>query len=89
MAHINIEIKARCQNQDAIREILRSRGAVFKGTDHQIDTYFRTPKGRLKLREGNIENVLVFYEREDQLGSQAIQCEIVQDRTRRVSQRDS
>jgi len=68
MAHINIEIKARCSNQDRIREILESKGADFKGTDHQIDTYFKVDSGRLKLREGNIENHLIHYEREDKEG---------------------
>jgi len=35
--------------------------------DHQVDTYFNVPAGRLKLREGNIENNLIFYERPDTL----------------------
>ena len=65
---INIEIKARSSNQDAVREILKSRNADFKGVDHQIDTYFVVPNGRLKLREGNIENTLIYYEREDKEG---------------------
>jgi len=68
MKHLNIEIKARCNDQDKIRSILKLRNADFKGTDHQIDTYFRTNNGRLKLREGNIENFLGFYEREDKEG---------------------
>lgn len=68
MPHLNVEIKARCNNHDKIREILLSNGADFKGTDHQIDTYFKVPAGRLKLREGNIENYLIFYERENQEG---------------------
>lgn len=68
MSHINIEIKARCTNQEEIREILKSHNADFKGTDHQIDTYFKVNSGRLKLREGNIENYLIFYEREDKEG---------------------
>lgn len=68
MEHLNIEIKARCADADAIRAILRSRKADAKGTDHQIDTYFNVPAGRLKLREGNIENALIFYERPDQAG---------------------
>lgn len=68
MQHLNVEIKARCANADAIRAILKSRHADAKGTDHQIDTYFNVPKGRLKLREGNIENALIFYERPDQAG---------------------
>jgi predicted adenylyl cyclase CyaB len=68
MSHINVEIKARCSNQDKIRDILRQHKAEFKGVDHQIDTYFKARNGRLKLREGNIENFLVFYQREDKLG---------------------
>ena len=68
MSHINIEIKARSNNQDKIREILKSRNADFKGIDHQIDTYFNVNFGRLKLREGKIENFLIYYDREDKEG---------------------
>lgn len=68
MQHINIEIKARCSNQDKVRDILKSKKADFKGIDHQIDTYFKVPNGRLKLREGNIENYLIFYSREAKEG---------------------
>jgi len=66
---ISVEIKARCQDPARIRSILRSRRAVFKGFDHQSDTYFRVPSGRLKLREGNIENALIYYKRTDQKNS--------------------
>lgn len=68
MGHINIEIKARCNNQDKIREILKSKNADFKGVDHQVDTYFKVNFGRLKLREGEIENHLIHYKREDKEG---------------------
>ncbi len=68
MLHVNIEIKARCADPEKIRDTLRKRQARFAGTDHQIDTYFRVPQGRLKLREGNIENALIFYRRPDQKG---------------------
>jgi adenylate cyclase class 2 len=68
MGHVNIEIKARCANPEGIRNILRERNADFRGVDHQIDTYFKINCGRLKLREGNIENCLVYYERENQTG---------------------
>jgi adenylate cyclase, class 2 len=69
MGHLNIiEIKARCPDPQAIREILQARNATFRGTDQQIDTYFRVDHGRLKLREGQIENCLVYYERENQAG---------------------
>lgn len=69
MGHVNIvEIKAHCADPQAIRELLRARNADFRGVDRQIDTYFKVPRGRLKLREGQIENCLVYYEREDQTG---------------------
>ena len=68
MSHINIEIKARCADPDRIRNVLKSNHADYKGTDYQTDTYFNVPSGRLKLRQGNIENSLVFYSRPDQAG---------------------
>ena len=68
MQHLNVEIKARCSDHEKIRGFLKLHNADFKGTDHQIDTYFRVNNGRLKLREGNIENFLVFYERENKKG---------------------
>ena len=58
MPHVNIEIKARCSNQETIGEILKSKNANFKGTDHQIDTYFKVKQGRLKLREGEDRDYL-------------------------------
>ncbi len=68
MTHINIEIKAKSNNQKAIREILKLKNADFKGVDHQIDTYFKVNQGRLKLREGRIENHLIYYQRKDKEG---------------------
>lgn len=71
MPHLNIEIKARSTEHDRIRNLLEGRQARFVGEDHQIDTYFRTPRGRLKLREGAIERNLIYYERADQQGPKA------------------
>ena len=68
MSHLNVEIKAICKNAEFIRKWLLRHKAEFKGIDHQTDTYFNTTKGRLKLREGNIENNLIFYERENHQG---------------------
>ena len=68
MAHINIEIKAKSNQHEVIRQYLQDHNALYKGKDHQIDTYFNTSTGRLKLREGNIENTLILYERSDQEG---------------------
>lgn len=66
--HLNIEIKARCADPGRIRTLLQELAADFKGEDRQIDTYFNVPEGRLKLREGNIENALIHYRRTDQAG---------------------
>ena len=68
MNHFIMEIKARCNDHKKIRDFLLARRADCRGTDHQTDTYFRVNHGRLKLREGDIENFLVFYERENQAG---------------------
>src|SRR5438034_9293492 len=68
MAFLNVEIKAFCRDSETIRQWLFDHQAEFKGTDHQTDTYFNTRSGRLKLREGNIEKNLIFYERQDQAG---------------------
>ncbi len=59
----NVEVKLKCEDHDKIRALIQENEGVFHGKDHQIDTYFRVPKGRLKMREGNIENALIFYQR--------------------------
>ena len=82
MNKINFEIKARCRNTSNIRKILRLNNAVYKSKDYQIDTYFKVNRGRLKLREGEIENYLIYYEREDKKGpkqSEVILFEIEKD----------
>lgn len=68
MSFLNIEIKAHCSNPTFVREFLLSHNADFKGIDQQTDTYFNVEHGRLKLREGNIENNLIFYVRANQAG---------------------
>jgi len=65
MSFIIIEIKARTDNPDKIRKILQEHDANFKGLDKQTDTYFNCKNGRLKLREGNVENHLIHYNREN------------------------
>ncbi|MFK7847317.1 MAG: class IV adenylate cyclase [Rhodothermales bacterium] len=63
-----IEFKARCADHAPARDILEQKGARYVGEDHQVDTYFNVPAGRLKLREGSIERKLIFYQRADQAG---------------------
>jgi predicted adenylyl cyclase CyaB len=47
----NIEIKARCADLDAARAAAERHGARFVRVEHQRDTFFHAPIGRLKLRE--------------------------------------
>ncbi|HYF30950.1 MAG TPA: class IV adenylate cyclase [Chitinophagaceae bacterium] len=77
MAFINIEIKARTTRAEAIRQYLRQAGAEHRGTDRQTDTYFVVPHGRLKLREGNIENNLIYYHRQETGGPKQSDVELV------------
>ena len=76
MAFINIEIKARTSNPGKVRNQLLENNAAFMGTDQQTDTYFNVPVGRLKLRQGNIENALIYYTRTNQAGPKQINCEV-------------
>jgi adenylate cyclase, class 2 len=69
MSYLNIEIKAVCHHPEIIRKYLQQNNAESRGTDHQVDTYFNVSTGRLKLREGNIESNLIYYERDDQPGA--------------------
>jgi adenylate cyclase, class 2 len=65
---LNVEIKAPCADPARIEALLLAQGARFAGTDGQRDTYFAVPKGRLKLRQGNIENALIYYARPETQG---------------------
>ncbi|HEU5053333.1 MAG TPA: class IV adenylate cyclase [Hanamia sp.] len=65
MRVINFEFKARIKELISPEQKLLSLSPKFIGEDHQVDTYFNVEKGRLKLREGNIENALIYYERDN------------------------
>lgn len=71
MPILNIEFKAKTNDVAAAEKILLYHNPQFIGEDHQVDIYFNTPNGRLKLREGNIENALIHYERENTAGSKS------------------
>ena len=74
MEVLNVEIKARVKGLDKLRSILEQKQADFIGTDHQVDSYFQARSGRLKLREGHIENNLIWYERPDESGPKTSNC---------------
>ncbi|MBD0328344.1 MAG: class IV adenylate cyclase [Pyrinomonadaceae bacterium] len=67
--HVNFEFKARHHDIAAAEQILQQHNPIFIGEDHQVDTYFQVPNGRLKLREGNIEQALIFYQRSNVAGT--------------------
>ena len=81
MPILNIEFKAKANNLTRLEELLLQQQPEFVGEDHQIDTYFNVATlaaqsfggqdGRLKLREGNIENALIHYQREDIAGAKS------------------
>jgi len=65
MQRTNFEFKARSKDWHSLENKLLTLSPKFIGEDHQVDTYFNVEKGRLKLREGNIENALIYYERKN------------------------
>jgi len=65
----NFEFKAKCADIAAAEKKLLALNPEFRGEDNQTDTYFNVPSGRLKLREGNIENALIYYNRENIAGA--------------------
>lgn len=71
----NVEFKARVDSIEPYEKKLLTLHPEFRGTDHQVDTYFATGQKRLKLREGNIENALISYFRANTSGAK--QSEII------------
>ena len=74
----NFEFKAKIDWIEKYENKLLMLHPKFQGLDHQIDTYFNVQKGRLKLREGNIENSLINYDRENVSGSKKSQIILYQ-----------
>lgn len=66
---VNIEFKAKSKNNTELEQLLQEFNPRFVGEDVQTDTYYHTPNGRLKLREGNIENALIHYQRSNIAGA--------------------
>jgi len=70
MATVNFEFKAKATDLKKLEQKLLTLNPKYIGEDNQVDTYFNiTTQGRLKLREGNIENSLIFYERTNAAGA--------------------
>ena len=65
----NIEIKAKIYDSEQLRNKILQLEHQYLGVDHQTDTYFKTNKGRIKLRESSlIGPYLIIYLRPDQRG---------------------
>jgi adenylate cyclase class 2 len=78
MSH-NVEIKARCSDLGRAKSVAEKLGARFVGTDRQIDTYFRVPKGRLKVRQSSLSGgQLIPYLRPDENGPKACEYAVIQ-----------
>ena len=69
MATTNFEFKAKANDLDILEKKLNTLNPKYIGEDNQLDTYFNVATGRLKLREGNIENSLIYYERINTAGA--------------------
>jgi predicted adenylyl cyclase CyaB len=68
----NIEFKARCNDLAAAREAALRLGARSAGVLHQVDTYFHTRQGRLKLRQILPDRAeLISYDRPDNADARA------------------
>lgn len=80
-ARRNIELKARLRDLAGARETAERLAKERPGTQHQLDTYFRCPTGRLKLREITTDDgeraELIYYHRADQASAKASDYRIV------------
>ena len=69
MPILNFEFKAKTTELNNLENKLITLNPKFIGEDIQSDTYFNVTTGRLKLREGNIENSLIWYKRQNTAGA--------------------
>ncbi|MBC5773230.1 class IV adenylate cyclase [Pontibacter sp. KCTC 32443] len=73
--YADITIKARCYDPAKVESILLEHEAEYVGLDVQTDTYYETDYGKLKHRQGTIENVLIHYNRK--INGEATQTEVM------------
>jgi len=66
---VNVEIKARVDDMDSLRERVRALAGCDARVLRQEDTFFQIPSGRLKLRViDETQGELIYYERCDEPG---------------------
>jgi len=74
----NVEIKARYPDLKKGRKIAERLGARLAGIDHQRDTYFAVPRGRLKVRESSVKGgELIPYLRPDEGGPKTCEYAVI------------
>lgn len=77
----NIELKARTTDLEKAESVARRlAGDAPHATLRQVDTYFNTREGRLKLREEtghNAANNLIFYKRPDTAGPKRSEYDLI------------
>jgi predicted adenylyl cyclase CyaB len=74
----NVEVKARCGDLAALRRRAERLATRHLGVDRQVDTYFRTRAGRLKLRESSLSGgQLVPYVRPDGDGARVSDYQVI------------
>jgi adenylate cyclase class 2 len=78
VATANLEIKASCSDLGETRRRARAVATRWVGLDHQVDTYFTTLSGRLKLRESSLSGgQLVPYRRPDRVGPKRADYQVI------------
>jgi len=74
----NLEIKAPVRDPAAFRARVESLATEMVGVDEQVDTYFRVPRGRLKLRESSLAGAqLIPYRRPDAEGARRADYQVI------------
>jgi predicted adenylyl cyclase CyaB len=74
----NLEIKARCRDLAAARSAAQRVATRYVGVDRQVDTYYCTREGRLKLRESSLAGgQLVPYLRPDASGPRRADYQVI------------
>lgn len=68
LSYQDFTIKAKVSDFEKTEKILRAINSTFVGVDLQKDIYFKVAKGKLKWRQGTIENLITHYERIDDGG---------------------
>jgi predicted adenylyl cyclase CyaB len=66
----NIELKARIRDMRHLRRLAEAMASAPAELIEQVDTFFRVPQGRLKLRQtGPERGELIYYERPDDVAA--------------------